>query len=203
MTLTIIIVALTAITSYAAFRDPAMRYKSLLLPAQMYQHGEWYRLLTHGFVHRDWIHAGINLLVLWMFGDVVETQFRLRFGTFGPLLFIGLYVGGLVASSLPVYFKRRHDPGYAALGASGAVSAIVFSYIIFFPLQKICLYFILCLPSAIMGAVYLIYSSYMDRRGGDSIAHDAHLYGALFGLLFTLAIRPTLALSFIDQILGR
>ena len=202
MSLTVLIIVLTGITSFIAFRDPAMRYRSLLLPAQMYQRGEWYRLLTHGFVHRDWVHAAINLFVLWSFGEVVEMQFRYRFGVLGPVLFILLYLGGLVASSLPVYFKRRHDPGYAALGASGAVSAIVFAYIVFFPLERICLYFILCLPSALMGILYLAYSSYMDRRGGDMVAHDAHLYGAIFGILFPLAIRPSLALSFVDQLLG-
>jgi membrane associated rhomboid family serine protease len=200
MSLTLILIILTGISSYAAFRDPVMRYRSLFLPAQMHQNGEWYRFLTHGFVHRDWLHAGMNLLVLWMFGEVVETQFRMRFGAAGPLLFVGLYLGGLLASSLPVYAKRRNDPGYAALGASGAVSAVVFSYIVFFPLQDICLYFVLCLPSALMGVVYLVYSSYMDRRGGDNIAHDAHFYGALFGLLFTVAVKPELALSFAEQI---
>ncbi len=79
---------------------------------------------------------------------------------------------------------------------------MVFAYILFFPLQKICLYFVLCLPSALMGLLYLGYSSYMDRRGGDSIAHDAHLYGAIFGLIFPLAFKPALGYSFVQQILG-
>jgi membrane associated rhomboid family serine protease len=200
MSLTLILIILTGISSYAAFRDPVMRYRSLFLPAQMHQNGEWYRFLTHGFVHSDWIHAGVNLYVLWMFGEVVESQFRLRLGAAGPLLFVALYLGGLLASSLPVYAKRRNDPGYSALGASGAVSAVVFSYIVFFPLNKIYLYFVLGMPAALMGVIYLVYSSYMDRRGGDNIAHDAHFYGALFGLLFTLAVEPQLARSFVEQI---
>jgi membrane associated rhomboid family serine protease len=201
MSLTLIIVVLTAISTYAAFRDPGLRYRCLLLPSRMRGGGEWHRLLTHGFVHRDWLHAIINLLVLYMFGEIVEQQFRLRFYPYGPLLYLALYLGALLASSWPVYLKRRDDPGYAALGASGAVSAVVFAYILFFPLQKICLYFVLCLPAALMGLLYLGYSCYMDRRGGDNIAHDAHLYGALFGLAFPLAIQPSLALAFIDQLL--
>lgn len=200
MSLTLLIIVLTALTSFIAFQNTDVRYRSLLLPAQMQERGEWYRFLTHGFVHRDWVHAAVNLFVLWNFGEIVEQQFRWRFGSAGPLLFTGLYLGGLLASSLPVFWKRRHDHGYAALGASGAVSAVVFSYILFFPMERICLYFMFCLPAALMGLLYLAYSSYMDRRGMDRIAHDAHLYGAIFGLTYPLLLRPSLFWAFVEQI---
>jgi membrane associated rhomboid family serine protease len=200
MSLTLLLIALTAVSSYMAFQRRAWMGEALLVPSLMRGGGQWHRLLTHAFIHRDWVHAGVNLFVLWMFGEVVEEQFRWRFGTFGPLAYTGLYLGGILASSLPIYAKRREDPGYAALGASGAVSAVVFSYIVFFPLERICLYFVLCLPSALAGLLYLAYSSYMDRRGGTGIAHDAHLYGALWGLAFPLALRPGLAGEFLEQL---
>lgn len=193
MSLTFLIIVLTAISSYAALQNRNVMGRAMLIPSLMRSNGEWHRFLTHGFIHRDFWHALVNLFVLWMFGGVVESGFRMAFGPLGPLLFAVLYIGGIAAAALPVFWRRQHDPGYASLGASGAVSGVVFAYIVFYPLEQICLYFVLCLPSVLMGIAYLAYSSYMDRRGGGNVAHDAHMYGALWGLAFTVLLCLSMA----------
>ena len=104
-------------------------------------------------------------------------------------------------SIIPTYSKQKNNPGYHALGASGAVSAVVFSFILFNPLQRLCFYGILCLPGIIFGILYLVYCYYMGRKGGDRINHDAHLWGALYGFFFTIILKPSLIVSFFDQLI--
>ncbi len=188
MTLTILFIVLTGISSYMAWQNRMMLGKAMLIPTIVKNKAEWHRLITHGFIHRGFWHAFINLFVLWMFGDLVEEVYGMRFGSFGPLLFAVLYLGGIVAAALPVYWKRQDDAHYASLGASGAVSGVVFAYILMAPTSMIYLYAIVPIPAVLAGILFVAYSSYKDRRGGDNVAHDAHLYGALWGAAFTLAL---------------
>ena len=118
----------------------------------------------------------------------------------GSVLYIAFYLLGIIVSDIPTYLKKRHTPNYSALGASGGVSAVVFSSILFYPMADLCLYAILCLPGFIWGAIYLIYSYYSGKKAGDHINHDAHLYGALFGIIFTILIYPSVIPLFFEQL---
>lgn len=122
------------------------------------------------------------------------------FGQAGGLYFIALYILAIVVSDLPTFFKHKNNPGYNSLGASGGVSAVIFAFIIFQPLSDICLYFALCMPGFILGALYILFSWYQGRKSNDNINHDAHLYGALFGLIFCIVVAPSSIGSFFEQI---
>jgi len=111
-----------------------------------------------------------------------------------------LYIGGIILSDVPTYVRHQNNPGFNSLGASGAVSAVLFSYLFINPLQKIYAFMFFPMPGIIWGALYMAYSYYMSKRGGDHINHDAHLYGAIFGIIFTLAMKPELALRFYNNI---
>lgn len=149
---------------------------------------EWYRFLTGGFFHADWLHLLINMFVLWSFGTFVEGTFRALLGKLrGELAFVGLYFSALVASSLTTYFKHRDNPHYMSVGASGAVSAVVFSSVLLAPWETVLVFFI-PMPAIAMGVLYLFYSWWMARRAADRINHEAHLWGAVWGVVFTAIV---------------
>lgn len=203
MSLTLILVALTALVSYRGFTDPATNAKLMLYPVQMKAKGEWYRFLTHGLVHADWWHLIINMLVLYQFGEFLEGNFIDIFGAgLGQILFILLYISAIIVSAVPSYFQHQDNPGYAAVGASGATSALVFGYILFNPWGW---FAFPPLPALLFGVAYLFYSSYMEKRGMDNIGHNAHFWGAVYGVVFTLiaafAFQPVLVDYFIAQLL--
>lgn len=204
ISLTLIIVILTGFVSYQAFGNHLMREKLLLHPRSIRKHKEYYRFLTHGFVHGDWGHLLINMYVLYVFGRQIEFAFDAIFSPFlGKMIFIGLYLGAIVLSALPAYIKHKHNPYYGALGASGGTSAIVFAYIIFGPWE----WFIFPpLPAIILGIAYLWYSSYMGKKGQDNIGHDAHFWGAVFGFVFTMTMffifQPSMIDFFMNQLLA-
>ena len=149
------------------------------------------------------MHLFINMFVLYSFGKVVIDYYVAIFGLKGYYYFVLLYIGAIMLSVLPSFGKHKNDPGYNAVGASGAVSAVVFASILFVSLGKIYLFFIpIGIPAFIFGGLYLYYSAYMAKRGGDNIGHDAHFWGALFGIVYTIALKPKIFLYFIDQIGG-
>lgn len=165
---------------------------------------QWYRFFTYGFLHAGWMHLAINMLVLYSFGVIVEQFFAYYFPEKAAYYFIMLYLGGLILSILPAYGKHKNDVFYNAVGASGAISAVVFSSIILHPTGKIFLFFIpVPIPAPIFGVLYIAYEYYMARNSRDNIGHDAHLWGAIFGLVFTIALKPGLAGMFLQQLLGR
>ena len=167
-------------------------------------HKQWYRFLSYGLVHADWMHLFINMFVLYSFGDIVLTFFKYHFGLEANLYFILLYIGGLGFSTLYDFGKYKNDPYYNAVGASGAVSAVLFSSIILYPQGKIFLFFIpIGIPAPIFGILYLAYSVYMGKKNIDNIGHSAHFWGAVFGIIFTIAIRFEFLSEFIAQILGK
>ncbi|HEY0977880.1 MAG TPA: rhomboid family intramembrane serine protease [Flavobacteriales bacterium] len=189
LTITLGIIVLTCLVSWLALRDQRIFENLLFAPFQMYLQRDWFRFLTHGFVHGGFMHLFINMYVLYMFGNTVEQQYGALSGNSGALPFILLYIGGIVLSSLPGYFKHRHDPAYRAVGASGATSAVVFSFILMNPTNKL---FLILIPIPIaawlFGLLYLGYEWYMSKRGNDGIAHDAHYFGALYGIAFTAVL---------------
>jgi membrane associated rhomboid family serine protease len=204
--MTYLIIAFTAIISILSFRNSAYFSKLQFNAYQIYHRKEWYRLLSHGFLHANWTHLIVNMLVLFIFGPVVENLFK-QHGFGGsvrlyPLIFLLFYLSAIVLSSLLSLFKQRNNAWYNSVGASGAVSAIIFSYIFFNPWKKIYIYGILPVPGIILGAVYLIYSQYMSKRNVDNINHDAHFVGAVFGFLFPVIMDYSLMGNFIRDLVS-
>ncbi|MEX0965692.1 MAG: rhomboid family intramembrane serine protease [Bacteroidia bacterium] len=200
--MTLIIIVLTCLLSIPAFSNGALMYKLIFNPYQIQQRNEYYRFLTSGFLHANWMHLIFNMLVLYWFGANVEFEFFRHFDEKGNLLYILLYLLAIVCSSIFTFFKHKDDPHYNSLGASGAVSAVVFASILFQPFADLCLYGLLCLPGILFGAAYLAYSWHMSKRGGDNINHDAHFYGAVFGIVFTIVLEPQIGLDFINKFRG-
>ncbi|WP_236705086.1 rhomboid family intramembrane serine protease [Hymenobacter sp. AT01-02] len=178
----------------------------ILNPNQIRRRNEWYRFITSGFLHADFGHLLFNMLAFYSFSQIVETIFVSVFGpTNGLLYFLLLYLGGIVVSDIPTYLRHRTDPDYRSLGASGGVASVVFAAILFNPTSKIGVFPLppqLGIPGFIFGFLYLAYSYYMGRRRGDNINHDAHFYGALYGIVVTLILIPKAGVIFWDEISG-
>ncbi len=202
--ITLVIVIITVLFSIAAFRFRELLYRFDLSPYHIVRHRHYYRIFTHAFLHTDYVHLGINMLVLYSFGTGIERVFNsleaqgLIFS--GPFFFILLYVSSIALSALSTITRYRNNEGYSAVGASGAVSAVVFTYIFFAPLQKIYFYMILPIPGIVFGILYLIYSSYMSRRSKDNINHAAHFWGAVVGFLFPILLEPGLIRVFFENL---
>ncbi len=186
--MTIFIIIITVATSVLAFYQDGVMSRLLFNPYQVFHRKEIYRLITHGFLHADWVHLGINMIVLYSFGRNVEAwmgQLKQQGLINNPLFVYGiLYFGGIVISSLITLYRHRNNVYYNSVGASGAVSAVIFTSIFFAPLAKIYFFGIIPIPGILFGLLYLIYSSYMSRRSTDNINHDAHFAGAVFGFIF-------------------
>ncbi|MCB0689981.1 MAG: rhomboid family intramembrane serine protease [Saprospiraceae bacterium] len=203
MSITVILVIITALVSYLAFNNQSLFYRLAHWPTKEYYHKEYYRLITSGFVHGGWLHLLINMFVFWNFGEIVEQHFMLYFGPVrGPVLYVLLYLMVIVCASLPSYFDRKNDESYMAVGASGGVSGIVFIYILLYPWQMLYLYGIIPIPGIIAGVLYLWYSSYASKNVQDRIDHQAHFYGALFGLAFVLLLKPSLFSGFLRNLVN-
>lgn len=200
MYFTLLIIGATALISILSFSNRNLFEKLVFSPYMIRNRRQGYRFLSHALVHADWIHLLVNMFVLFSFGEFVETAFKLYFGLKGMYFYALLYVGGIALSSTPSYAKHLNDVYYRAVGASGAVSAIVFSSIVMQPLSPIRFaFFPVDIPAFIFGAIYLAYSAYMARKGNDNIGHDAHFYGAVFGIAFTLILKPAFFTGFIQQ----
>lgn len=200
--LSLIIIIITCVISIMSFNRPAEIDKLSMWPYMVKEHKQYYRFITAGLVHADYMHLGFNMLTMWFFGKFIETAFQEIFG--GKVYFLVFYVLALILSDVPSYIRHRNNYSYRSIGASGAVSAVVFAFILFQPWAKIVV-FVIPMPAILYGVLFLGYSVYMSRRGGDGINHDAHFWGAVFGIVFPLIIRPELAGYFIQQIstLGR
>ena len=197
---TLVIIALTVGFSVYAMNQPDIKYKYIFHPYSIKHFDQHYRFLSHAFLHGDYLHLAFNMYALWIFGPVVEEQIMpLLAGNDGEpnkkagiLLYIVLYTGSIYASSISEYFKNKDNPSYTSLGASGAVNALIFSYILCAPTSSLGFFFI-PMPAWIFGIAYLAISYYMSRRkhtsgAVDNIGHEAHFWGAIFGILFTLAV---------------
>lgn len=199
--MTVFIVIFTALISILAFSRPELMHKLQFNPYQVHHRKQYYRLLTHALLHADWIHLLINMLVLFSFGAAVEYYFEITATIrFPGLIYLLLYVSAVVISSLTTLVKHKDNPRYNSVGASGGVSAVVFTSIFFAPWQNLLLYAIIPIPGVIFGALYLAYSHYMSNKASDNINHDAHFIGAVYGLLFPLLVDISLFGVFIQQL---
>jgi membrane associated rhomboid family serine protease len=202
MSITIALLIITGLISWQAFSNREMFYKLMHNPYQEAQREEYYRVLTACFVHGNLTHLFINLFVLWQFGEVVEEIFVQIFGaTMGRINFLFLYLLTGVFANLPTHFKHRANHLFSSVGASGAVSGVLFAYVLFNPWAILLLFFIIPMPAIVAAVGYLIYSSRASKKGGDMIDHDAHFYGAVFGLLFTIALKPSIFSLFLARLM--
>ena len=199
-TITFIIIGVTVLISLYALNNQQTLHSLMMNPYQVNTRRQYYRLLTSGFIHGDFGHLFFNMFSLYFFGSSIETIFSAVFGDAGKVYYVALYLLAIVVSDLPSYFKHRKQPRYNSLGASGGVAAVIFAFIIFAPLESICIYVALCMPGIIFGILYIAYSYYQGKRSGSNINHDAHLYGAVFGILFCTVVYPTSIVSCYEQV---
>ena len=198
ISLTIVLVAATVLVSWLAFNNPRLLDRLLLWPPAIERRHQYDRLVTHGFVHADWQHLLFNMITLYFFGRAVEGVYTTYIGHAGFVLF---YLSAVVVAILPTYLRHRHDPRYRSLGASGAVSAVLFAYILMAPWSLIFV-FVLPVPAILYGVFYVGYSIWMDKHGQDNVNHSAHLWGAGYGVLFTVMMEPRVLASFVARLLN-
>jgi membrane associated rhomboid family serine protease len=194
LSLTVIIIAITVVVSLIGFQNAKVIDDLIFYPPAVTHQKQWYRFITCGFIHADLGHLAFNMLSLYLFGQTqsgiigVEDSFTANFGDKGKGLYLLMYATTLVVCLLPTYRKHKDDRYYRSLGASGAVSAVIFVGILIAPLNRIGMFMIPpVIPGFIFGPLYLIISGYLAKKGRGNINHSAHLWGALWGILFYIA----------------
>lgn len=185
--ITLSLIAANVIFSFLAWNNQEVYSKSLMWPYGVKRYNQFYRFISSGFMHGDYIHLFVNMLTLFFFGRGLELYLT-AYGLGGNIAYLVLYFLALIVSDLPTYFKQKDNSQYHSLGASGAVSAVVFATVVFNPWGRIYLYGAIGIASAVYAVLYIWYCIAMSKRGGDNINHDAHLWGALFGLGATIAL---------------
>ncbi len=204
MTVTIALIALNALISWQAFSNHAMLDKLKHYPYIESHRHEWVRMLTGTFVHGDIAHLLFNMYALYGFGTQVEYTYMDVFGNVqGRIFYLLMYLLSGCLANLMTYFANKENPSFASVGASGAVSAVMFAFVIFYPWQKFLLFYIIPIPGIIATVLYLIYSSYAARQGKGIIDHRAHFWGAVFGFLITIILKPSLFGYFINEVLHK
>ena len=195
--ITLALIAITALVSWRAFNDRRLLDRMILWPPAIARQREYWRLVTHGFLHADFAHLLFNMVTLFFFGRMIEQLMLQLTGSW--LTFPLFYLSAIVVAILPSYLKNRDNPRYFSLGASGAVSAVLFAFIMVAPWTWIFVFFIPA-PAILYAVFYVGYSLWMDRRGGDHVNHSAHLAGAAFGVMFMLAMEPRLLQVFLHEL---
>ncbi|MGC9352801.1 MAG: rhomboid family intramembrane serine protease [Mariniphaga sp.] len=196
--ITYLIIGITAVVSFLAFQNVSLMEKLQFNAAQVVHRKQYFRLISHAFVHVSWTHLIVNMLVLYFFGRSVENYFGYFFGNRAEFYFIILYLGGILVSNVWSLIKHQNDYYYNAVGASGAVSAVLFTFIFLDPWEMLYLFAIIPIPGIVFGVGYLIYSYQMGKRKSDNVAHDAHFLGAVFGFVFPIILKPELFSRFIE-----
>ncbi len=198
--MTILIIIIASVFSVVAFQQPELMYRYNFNAYQVYHRKQWYRVFTHAFLHANWEHLIINMIVLFSFGTSLWRYFYIYFGKNLLALYLGLYIGGIIISTIFTLIKQKDNSNYNAVGASGAVSAVVFACIFFAPMHKILFFGIVPVPGILFGVIYLGYSYYMSKRNVDNIGHDAHFWGAVYGFVYPILLKPSLLSNFFNQL---
>jgi membrane associated rhomboid family serine protease len=196
--ITLAIIFITSLISISGFSQGKIIDELIFWPPAISKKHQYYRFITCGLIHADYMHLIFNMVTLYFFGTIMEAHYQGELGL-QKWYYLALYIGALIVSNIPTYIKHRNDENYRSLGASGAVSAVLFAFILLSPWQRIYV-IVFPVPAIIYGGVFLFYSAYMSRKGGDRVNHDAHFYGALFGILFTIAIRPDVVNVFLNEL---
>ena len=192
LSITIIIIIITVLVSISAFNNQKIMEDLIFYPPAISKRNQWWRFFSCGLIHADWAHLLFNMYALYIFGvgshkDGVEYIFKMVFGDKGAWLYLLMYIVALAVCLLPTYAKNKDNYHYRSLGASGAVSAVVFAYMMFDPMRGMGLLFLpIFIPGFLFGIIYLVISSWLERRGGGNINHSAHIWGAVFGVLFVI-----------------
>jgi membrane associated rhomboid family serine protease len=208
LTITLIIIIITTLVSISGFSNRKIIDDLIFYPPAVTQQKQWWRFFTCGLIHADLGHLFLNMYALYIFGVAVEKAFQGIFGRSGSIIYLLMYVSALVVCLLPTYKKHKDNYYYRSLGASGAVSAVIFCFILLFPLQKLGLIFIpIFIPGFIFGTLYIIASSILERKSMDNINHSAHIWGALYGIVFLAVMANLLSdypviQNFVQQVRG-
>ena len=198
--MTIILIVITVAVSYAAFKSPKLMDQLQFNASKIVHKKEYHRLITHAFIHANWEHLFVNMIVLFSFGQAIEAYFKYNLGNNAILDYVLLYFGGILVSNIYALIKHRNNYFYNSVGASGAVSAMLFAAIFFDPWNLIYFFGILPIPGIVFAGLYLVYSYQMSVKQKDNVAHDAHFLGALFGFIFPILLNPMLFESFLDKL---
>lgn len=199
--ITLIIIATTAFVSWRAFDNSALFEKLLNNPYTIKHQKQYYRLFSHALIHADWMHLILNVYVFYSFGMVMESVFKSLWGNAqGSVYFLALYIGGALVAALPSQRKHGDNFGYNSVGASGAVSAVLMSYMVLFPTQQVLFFFAIPMPSFVAVLIFFGLEYFMNRSGKTGIAHDAHIWGAIFGIIFLLVVKPAAIINFFVQV---
>lgn len=202
MSITLLIMLATTLISWQSWQNRELFLKVRHYPYLVRKDREFYRLLTSGFVHASWLHLGVNMYVLWVFGEQVEQRLMIEFGVpIGRVVYLGIYLVTIVLANIPSTIKKGNNPNFGSVGASGGISGIVFIFILFYPWSTLLLFFIIPLPAILAGILFLGYSTYASNHMQDNIDHDAHFFGAVSGLFLMLLIKPSLFFTFVENLI--
>jgi membrane associated rhomboid family serine protease len=187
ITITLAIVALTCVISFTAFSNEKVINDLIFYPPAISNNNQWYRFVTCGFIHADIMHLAFNMYSFYLFGDMVERAFEAIFGGAGKVLYLILYIAALAICLVPTYLQHKDNYHYRSLGASGAVSAVIFVGIFLNPTMGLGIFPLpFHIPGFIFGPLYLLLSAYMAKKGHGNINHSAHIWGAIFGIVFLI-----------------
>lgn len=198
--ITFIIIGATVLVSFLAFQNHDLMDKLQFNAAKVVHQKQYYRMISHAFIHANWSHLLVNMFVLYFFGRGIEQYFGYYFGNRATAYYLLLYFGGILASNVWSLIKHQNNYYYNAVGASGAVSAMLFAFIFFNPWEKLYFFGIIPIPGILFAVGYLFYSYQMSKKSTDNVAHDAHILGAIFGFVFPILLKPQLFTQFIDQL---
>ncbi len=208
ITITIIILLLTCIVSFTAFSNEKITEDLIFYPPAITNRNQWYRFITCGFIHADFMHLAFNMYTFYLFGDMVERAFTEIFPGTGKALYIVLYISSLAVCLLPTYLQHKNNYHYRSLGASGAVSAVIFIGIFLNPTMGMSIFPIpVNIPAFVFGPLYLLVSVYLAKKGRGNINHSAHIWGAVYGIVFFAVACQLLSSfrpveSFINEVSG-
>jgi len=196
---TIGIIIITCLTSAVAFGNPRVLDALIFWPPAVHIRHQYYRFVTCGFIHADMLHLAFNMITFYFFGRALEVYYMGELGL-QHYYFLLLYFSSLIVANIPTYLKKKDDYNYRSLGASGAVCAVLFAFILLKPWAWVDLFGVLPVPAIIYAVLFLVYTMYMAKRGGDNVNHDAHFYGAIFGVAFTILVHPGVVHTFFNEL---
>lgn len=187
LTITLSIILLTSVISFTGFSNQKVVDDLIFYPPAITNRNQWYRFITSGLIHADIMHLLFNMYSFYLFGDLVEKTFVQIFDESGKIIYLLLYIVSLIVCLLPTYLHNQNNYHYRSLGASGAVSAVIFAGIFLYPTMGMGIFPIpFHIPGFIFGPLYLILSAYLAKKGHGNINHSAHIWGAVFGIVFLI-----------------